>query len=84
MAGSVQSAPSGYQVNSMFDRAVVAQNTNRAAQEKLEHPGFFGAIKDKVLFRTKKREQQIETLKRANELIAQMLEKVAQAYQNMH
>lgn len=84
MAGSVQTAPSGYQVNSMFDRAVVAQNSNRARLDKLQNPGFFGAVKDKVLFRSKKREQEVETLKRANELIAQMLEMVARAYQNMH
>lgn len=84
MTGSVQSAPSNYQVSAMYDRAVVAQNANRAKLDKLQHPGFFGAIKDKVLFRTKKREQEIETLKRANEIIAQMLEKVAQAYANMH
>jgi len=84
MADVVQAAPSNYQVNSMFDRAVVAQNTNRSQLNKLENPGFFGAVKDKILFRSKKREQEIETLKRANELIAQMLEKVAQAYQNMH
>lgn len=83
MAGSVQSAASGYQVNSMFDRAVVAQNANRARLDKLQHPGFFGAIKDKVMFRTKDRQQEAETLKRANELIAQMLEMVAKAYQSI-
>ena len=84
MAGSIQSAPSGYQVNSTFDRAVVAQNTNRARLDKLQHPGFFGAIKDKVMFRSKDRQQEAETLKRANEIIAQMLEMIAKAYQSIH
>lgn len=84
MAGVAPVAPSNYQVNSMFDRAVVAQNMNRDRLNKLQNPGVFGAIKDKIMFRSKKREQEVETLKRANELIAQMLEMVARAYQNMH
>lgn len=83
MAGSVQSATNGYQVNSMFDRAVVAQNSNRARLQKLQHPGFFGAIKDKITFKSKDRQQEAEALKRANEIIAQMLEMVARAYQSI-
>lgn len=83
MAGSVQSAPSGYQVNSTFDRAVVAQNSNRARLEKLQNPGMWGAIKDKVMFKSDDRQREVEMLKRANELIAQMLEMIAKAYQGM-
>ncbi len=83
MAGSVSSAQSGYQVNSTFDRAVVAQNANRAKLEKLQNPGMWGAIKDKITFKSDDRQREVETLKRANELIAQMLEMVARAYQGM-
>lgn len=65
-------------LNEMYQKAAIAINADQAKLDKLEHPGFFGAIKDKITFQSKKRQQQADALRQAMQQISQMMQQIAQ------
>lgn len=76
-----------FNVNEAFDRSVALQNNYRKMAEDANHVGMWQGLKEMVPIYGKnvkaKREEKVEMLKNINQLIAQIRESMAKAYENM-
>lgn len=76
-----------FNVNEAFDRSVSLQNQYRQMAEDANHVGVWQGLKEMVPIYGKnvkaKREEKVEMLKSVNQLIAQIRESMARAYENM-
>ncbi|HEY9854944.1 MAG TPA: hypothetical protein V6D05_04340 [Stenomitos sp.] len=76
-----------FNVNEAFDRSVALQNQYSKMAEDANHVGVWQGIKEMIPIYGKnvqnKREEKVEMLKNINQLIAQIRESMARAYEGM-
>lgn len=76
-----------FNVNEAFDRSVALQNQYSKMEKDANNVGLWQGLKEMVPIYGKKvqneRQEKVEMLKSVNQLIAQIRESMARAYENM-
>lgn len=76
-----------FNVNEAFDRSVALQNQYAKMEKDANNVGLWQGLKEMVPIYGKKvqgeRQEKVEMLKAVNQLIAQIRESMARAYENM-